>query len=411
MRHILCIMCFVVLSMTAAQAQYYGSTNKKAIKAYQSGIDAMNHGDPGKAIAKYKEALKYDPDFVEMYLSIGEIYMKAKQYNEAIAAYEAFLKADKRHKEWQEGARENISLMRWRMDAVRNPVDFDPTNLGNAINSPDDEYLPALTVDGKTLIFTRRFPANDQTVHTAPFEEDFYISSLNGGSWSKAVRMAEPVNSHDNEGAQCISQDGRIMFFTACGRRDGEGRCDLYMCTRKGNKWSKPRNLGPDVNTPAWESQPSFAIDGRTVYFASNRKGGYGGNDIWKTTFTDGRWSRPENLGPLINTPGNEVSPFIHYNNHTLYFASDGHIGMGGADIFKAEMDENGQWQKPVNLGYPINTERDESGLIVAADGKTAYFSSEREGGYGKQDIYRFELPQEAQTEAVAYQTGVVFNK
>ncbi|MBR1517326.1 MAG: OmpA family protein [Bacteroidales bacterium] len=398
-------------TLVLAQAFGYGSTNKKAVRHYEAGVTAMNQGQIGDAMEHFAASLKADPNFVEVHLTMADILLEQHAYEGAIQHYEAFLKKDQKHPRWQETAHKGIATCRFRMQALANPVPFNPENLGMAINSMDDEYLPALTVDGQTLIFTRRFPANRQTISHAPLEEDFYISTLVDGQWTKAKRMSEPVNSHDNEGAQCISQDGRIMFFTACGREDGAGRCDLYMCTRKGEKWSQPRNLGPAVNTPAWESQPSFSIDGHTLYFSSDRKGGYGGMDIWKTSFSGGKWSTPENLGPTINTSGNEISPHIHYNDHTLYFSSNGHAGMGGMDIFRSERDAKGQWQTPVNLGYPINTEGDESSMIVAADGRTAIYASDRLRGYGKQDLYMFELPEAVRAIPVTYQKGVTFDR
>ncbi|MBR1792435.1 MAG: OmpA family protein [Bacteroidales bacterium] len=395
-------------------AQPLGTSSKKALRYYESGRVARNQGNQGKALEDFLLALKAAPEFNEVHLDIADIYLAYNSFDEAINHYEAFLKNapdNQRMESWRDHAKQGMAIANFRKTSLSNPVAFEPKNLGSAINSRDDEYLPALTVDGQTLIFTRRFPSNEQTVHYAPFEEDFYISTLENGQWQKAKRMSEPVNSHDNEGAQCISQDGRIMFFTACGRNDGAGRCDLYMCTRKGEKWSKPRNLGPAVNTNMWESQPSFSIDGRTLYFASDRRGGYGGMDIYKTTYKDGKWTAPENLGPTINTEGNEMSPFIHYNDRTLYFASDGHIGMGGMDLFKTELDSLGQWTTPVNLGYPINTAGNESSLIVAADGKTALYASDQLQGYGKQDLFQFTLPEAVQAIPVTYQKGVTFDK
>ena len=244
-------------------------------------------------------------------------------------------------------------------------------------------------------------------------EEDLYMSTLDEKEgkklWGKAVRMPEPVNSNDNEGAQCISQDGRIMFYTACNREDGGGRCDLYMCVNKAGKWSKPRNLGSTVNSGAWEGQPTFSIDGKTLYFVSNRKGGYGGMDIWQTTFENGRWTEPVNLGPTINTEWDEMSPFIHFDDKTLYFASNRPVGMGGADLFVSRREAHGGWSMPENLGYPINTQYDDNNLIVSADGHTAIFASQRKG-YGKMDLYCFELPVETRPTVAICFKGTVTN-
>ena len=358
----------------------------------------------------------------------------APNYDKAIYCFQRFLELDKRAPKRRGEAERGIETARFRKEAVANPVEFNPINLGAAVNSADDEYLPALTVDGGTLIFTRRFPRRATTTANTPKEEDlFFYSGItnpleqitnplehdplrDAKDYHVAQPLPHPLNSNDNEGAECISQDGRIIFFTACGRPDGGGRCDIYMCVRRGDKWGKPRNIGMPVNSGAWEGQPSFSIDGKTLYFVSNRKGGYGGMDIWKTTFEDGKWTEPVNLGPEINTPGNEMSPFIHYDDQTLYFASDGHVGMGGMDIFVARRTENGErktengerWSTPINLSYPINTPGDESSLIVDATASMAYFASDRPGGFGGLDIYCFELPQSLRpTPTTCYQGKV----
>ena len=417
---------------TPAAAQRYTTDNGKAIKLFEKGQTALYQSNSAEAIRLFKQALELDPQFLECHIMLAEWYLDSRDsaqarehyyavvaaqpdfftlawlqlggleldaghYDKAVTAYEAFLKLDAKNKDRHAAAQHGIASARFRQQALANPVPFNPQNLGAAVNSASDEYLPALTVDGQTLIFTRRFPRKATTTANTPEEEDFYVSERKGrGPWGAARRMAEPVNSNDNEGAQCISQDGRIMFFTACDRRDGGGRCDLYMCIKRGDQWGKPRNLGAQVNSGAWESQPSFSIDGKTLYFVSDRKGGYGGMDIWKTSFDGKGWTTPENLGPTINTAGNEMTPFIHYDDQTLYFASDGHVGMGGMDLFVSRRQADGSWGQADNLGYPINTHGDETGLIVSADAATAYYSSSRPGGYGKQDLYSFDLPQQA---------------
>lgn len=395
-------------------SQNYSSSNRKAVRQFEQAIAYQLASDMANAETALLKAVELDPSFSEAHLSLADMYMDQQRYQEAIDHYQRFLQLDKRHKSWQKDARHGISVAQFRIDALAHPVDFSPKNLGANINSSDDEYFPTLTVDEKTLIFTRRSPRKPTTTANTPQEEDFFYSQWEegtaGGKWGVATRMDEPVNSNDNEGAQCISQDGRILFFTACGREDGGGRCDLYMSVRTGGEWSKPRNLGPYVNSGSWEAQPSFSIDGKTLYFASDRRGGYGGMDLWKTVFIDGHWSTPENLGPTINTPGNEMSPFINYDDQTLFFSSDGHIGMGGQDLFRSQKSDTG-WTRPVNLGYPINTEGNESGLIVSPEGTTAFFASEREGGYGGQDLYKFSLPSFLITPPTWHITGTVYDK
>ena len=175
------------------------------------------------------------------------------------------------------------------------------------------------------------------------------------------------------------------------------------MSVRHGGRWGKPRNLGAPVNSVWWESFPSLSIDGYTLYFASNRPGGYGGTDIWCCRLEEGRWSEPRNMGPSINTAGNETAPYIHFDDRTLYFASDGHVGMGGMDLFCARRVDDTTWGQPKNLGYPINTAGEENNLIVAPDGRTAIFSSDRYGGYGKQDLYSFVMPAPARPERITF--------
>ena len=407
------------------QSALYQSNSSEAIHCFEKAIDLdstfiepnimlaewyLDTRKPMQAKKYYYAAVAINPAFFpQAWMELGKLELDEGNFEQAKANYQRFLQYDKRG-DHRTDALLGVKTADFRKYALAHPVPFNPVNLGPNVNSVDDEYLPALTVDGGTLVFTRRFPRKPTTTATTAEEEDFYISQRTASGWSKAIRMAEPVNSNDNEGAQCVSQDGRVMFFTACGRRDGGGRCDIYMCTNKGDKWSRPRNLGPDVNSAAWESQPSFSIDGKTLYFSSDRKGGYGGKDIWKTVFMNGHWTAPENLGPTINTPGDESSPYIHYDDKTLYFSSNGHAGMGGLDLFLSHCTDTG-WETPTNLGYPINSTGDESGLIVAANGSTAIYASEREGGFGGQDLYAFELPVEVRAAVTFNVKGCVYDK
>jgi outer membrane protein OmpA-like peptidoglycan-associated protein len=200
------------------------------------------------------------------------------------------------------------------------------------------------------------------------------------------------------------------MIFTACNRGDGIGRCDLYASSKEGDIWSLPINLGNPVNTKYRETQPSISPDSRTLYFSSDRPGGKGLHDIWVSHRDEnGQWSTPLNLGDTINTEGEEMSPFIHPDDQSLYFSSDGLIGLGGYDLFISRRDSAGKWQTPVNLGYPINTNRDEIGLIVNSRGDKAYYSSDVDKITGK-DIFVFELPVRDRPLMVTYMKGKVFD-
>lgn len=444
MKKTLFIAAFFLICSTAFSQKYY-SSNKRAVVQYEKAMKVLYSGKFSQGILELEKVLKYDPDFIEVHLTLGDYYYdirnieKAEQhyraasvidssfypivwvrlgdiykdqglYQPARSCYESFLKYETGKKDDIAAVRKSLAEVAFRENAVGNPVPFSPQNMGKNINSAAQEYLPTLTTDGQTMVFTRK--VSPSQAQPAGNEEDLFTSRFVDGQWTEAERMPVPLNSDGNEGAQCISQDGRIMFFTACERKDGAGSCDIYVCTRRGEKWSRPRNLGKPVNTNRWETQPSFAIDGKTLYFASNRKGGKGGNDIWKTTFLgNGRWTEPENLGDSINTPGDEKCPFIHYDNQTLYFASNGHVGMGGFDLFFSRKLNDSTWSKPVNLGYPINTDMDESSLIVAPSGGTAIFSSDRDGGFGDLDLYTFQLYEDAMPIAVTYMKGIVYNE
>lgn len=377
----------------------YTVDNKKAIKEFEKG-QLLLDSQPDKAFGHFHKALAAAPHFAEVRLTMAAWYMAHDSLDPAQEQLEAFLRNDNgKHKRWGATARYDLACIAFRRDAMAHPVPFDPKNMGDNVNSSDDEYLPTLTADGQTLIFTR--------YNRATMEEDFYSSRLVGGQWSRAVRMGEPLNSEMNEGAGCISQDGRILYFTACGRSDGEGRCDLYISYRKDGQWSRPQNLGPAVNTSGWESQPCLSIDGQTLYFVSDRPGGMGGMDIWKSTLTDGSWSKPTNMGPGINTPGDEKSPFISFDNQTIYFSSNGHVGMGGMDLFLCRRTNDTAWGEPQNLGYPINTRGDESSLIVSPDGSTAIFSSDKYGGNGGLDLYCFALPEQVRATPIEYKEEI----
>ena len=364
------------------------------------------------AVGQYEEAVKLlhraldiDPTYAEAWLLLGNQQMALQQYADAVESYDKCLGISPLSKQWEKEAVSNRSTAQWRRHAVENPVPFRPVNLGSNVNSGYDEYMPALTADYRTLVFTRRARRRPETPPGQRDQEDFYISLYDTMEldWGPASRMPEPLNSDGNEGAQTISHDGRVVIFTACGLSKEPTGCDLYFSVRQGRRWSRPRNLGKPVNSVYWESFPSLSIDGYTLYFASNRAGGYGGTDIWCCTLEEGRWSEPKNLGPSINTPGNETAPYIHFDDRTLYFASDGHTGMGGSDLFMAKRLGDNEWGSVKNLGYPINTPADENNLIVAPDGRTAIFSSDRPDGYGGQDLYSFIMPSDVRPERITF--------
>ncbi|NQU52025.1 MAG: PD40 domain-containing protein, partial [Bacteroidetes bacterium] len=292
---------------------------------------------------------------------------------------------------------------------IKNPVNFDPTNLGDNINSANDEYWPTPSLDGKKLIFTRLLKGSNRLP-----QEDFFEAGLDSLNQSKAIPLTN-VNTTDNEGAQTLSADSKILFFTACNRPDGGGSCDIYFSRFVNGKWTTPLNAGSPLNTQYWDAQPSFSSDNRFLYFSSNRPGGKGKKDIWKVEFVGfsdtgiPTWKEPENIKE-INTAGDEISPFIHANNQNFYFASDTHVGMGGLDLFTAYFDESGSVEDLKNLGYPINTHEDELGITISSIGNKAYFSSARNTGAGL-DIFSFNLTRGLQPKPVTYVKAKVTDK
>jgi outer membrane protein OmpA-like peptidoglycan-associated protein/Tol biopolymer transport system component len=432
----------------AAQSGRELSTgNTRAKRAFENAVQQYNMRNVAAAEKEFMEAVRLDPNFIEAYIVMGEMFqtnndhrkaieafrraadinpgffpnvifylaqshLAVGQYDEALKNGQSFLGMPGISENMRKATQELIERAEFAMNAMANPVPFKPINLGSNINSEHEEYAPTLTADEQTLIFTRKKPREDpQYMHFGSEYEDFYISRKVNGEWGPADNLGPPINTPRNEGAQSISADGIHLYFTACNRPDGLGSCDIYYARRVGDNWSEPANLGTPVNSSAWDSQPSISPDGRTLYFVSARRGNLGRMDIWMTVRgADGKWSEPENLGPTINTTGREMSPFIHPDNQTLFFASDGHPGMGGMDLFYTIKQPDGQWSRPVNLGYPINTQADEISLVVGASGREAYFASEQDGGEGGSDIYFFELYEEARPAQVTYMKGFVFD-
>ena len=439
----------VLFSTFVSVSQPYTTKDNKAIKLYEDAKRKFLLTDYDDAIKPCTQALKKDTLFIETYYLLSKIY-KAKDLaeddisilkrcaeingrnypmifydlaNEQLE-YGYYLEASQTlniliqlQKTLTKNDLEAMYQLKTHIDfclkLLNHPVPFNPVNMGSEINSEFDDYEPALTADGEEIIITCLLPIekNNQYPGGNNIQEDFFISHKENGNWIKRTDIGLPINTLGNEGAQSISADGRVFFFTACSRPDSKGSCDIYYSMRRGGQWSNPRNLGNPVNSSYWESQPSCSADGRTIYYVSNRPGGYGQMDIWETHLDkDGKWSSPKNLGPNVNTKENEQSPFIHADGRTLYFASSGHMGMGKMDIFKTEKDSLGVWGKPINLGYPINTWKDESDLRVSANGSTAIMSSNRPGGFGGTDLYTFDLYKEARPKEVSYVKGNIFD-
>lgn len=432
----------LLLFSLSAFAQYdITKVDKKAVALYEKALELTDANRFKESIDVLQQAISRDDRFVDAYLSLAGVYGQLKDYAQSVAFYEKAMAMDAAytsdfllpysinlagkgdfekalqtvntllakpnlHPSTKKAAEYRQKTYQFAVDyakthPVRNYV-FSPQNLGDAVNSKESEYFPSMPVDGKLLVFTRR--VND-------FNEDFFASQREGDHWTNAVRLPGAINTPQNEGAQTISQDGEWLVFTGCNRPDGEGSCDLYISYKTPDGWSPAFNLGNKVNTDQWESQPSLSPDKRDLYFASRRQDGYGGSDIYVAhLLPSGKWSEPENLGPQINTAGDESTPFIHADNQTLFFASNGLPGYGNEDLFVVRKSADGKWGKPENLGYPINTIEHEGSLFIAADGKTAYYSTDRADSKGGLDIYSFELREDLRPAKTLWVKGKVYD-
>lgn len=429
MVRILFILFFFASGVATAQMPL-ATKSKKAIELYTEADNFRVRGQFSQAIGLLNEAIRKDNEFVEAYYRLGIIYMTVKDFPQAIRNLEKglsltddvrkqkifwydlgesyfttgeydkaeeilsqYLKAEIQNKPKIERARLLMSNIRFARDNRDNASAYKLKPLSDTVNAFVMQYFPVLTADQQQLIFTRRMgggPSDD---------EDLVISRKNAkGRWTEPESVSRNINSELNEGTSTISADGRKLIFTSCVGRQGYGSCDLYESIRTGEEWTKPRNLGPNVNSAEWESQPSLSADGRTLYFVSDRRGGVGRRDIWVSYLNEnGDWSRAKNAGRPINTMYDEISPFIHVNNRVLYFASNGLVGFGGYDIFFSEKDSSGAWTGPKNIGSPINNHEDQFSLFITSDGKKGYYSHEevKDAGYTSSRIFEIEIPEE----------------
>lgn len=408
---------------------------KKSDQLYLAGLKIMEEGEPPLAAESlFIQSFNLNPDNIDAALAIADIRFESKDYVSAINWIEKILDIDssmikklllphiKAHlgsglftqaneilnKAYFNNQIDSIvyksfhDLIQFAQEASQKNIqnNLNIIHLGHNINSTDSEYFPSISSSDSLMIITRRIQ-NGQN-------EDLYSSAKWENEWQEALPLKGNINTTFNEGGQKISKDGKWMVFTGCNYPDGYGSCDIYVTEYSDGIWSEGQNAGASLNTEYWESAPCLSPDMLTIFFSSNRPGGYGGMDLYAAQLTGkGTWSTAQNLGPNINTSGDEMFPFIHFDNTTLYFTSNGWKSIGGSDIFVAKKIGN-SFSTPVNLGYPINTIDNESGLVVNAAGKTAYFSSDRFGSAGGMDIYEFNLPTEVQAFPVTKEEKIV---
>ena len=439
----LCILAFVLLHTLSANCQWYDpeKVDDKVQLIYETAYELALKGAYEQSIEKLTEALAIEPKYVEAYLSRAGVHASLKDYQKSVADFdkgiemdsifslyyllpysislagagdfERALEAVNRFLMIDRLNSQSIKAANYRKRTYEFAINFDkkypdnkknfiPVGLGSGVNTDYLEYYPSMSIDGNTLIFNRRVDA----------DEDFYQSEKINGKWSVAHLLEGKLNTNFNEGAQTFSADGECLIFTGCNYPEGYGNCDLYLSYKnKNGEWMPGENLGPFINTDLWESTPSLSAEKQVLYFSSSQDGGYGGKDIWMCKKVGpGRWGKPVNAGPAINTSGDETCPFIHADNTTFYFNSNGHLGYGQSDVFVSKKINDSTFTTPLNLGYPINTIDDEGSLFVAADGKTAYYSSDRFNTGGGLDIYTFTLPSAIKATRTFWVRGKVYD-
>lgn len=395
------LLTVIVISSNIISAQSYNTSSKKAVKyfneAYQEYLDdnfhkslrlvdeALDKDDAfadalllkaeiclelndTMAVLAYERLLEVDSMFYpQSAISLSKLYAKYFHYDKASELLVWYLSLDNQKKPVRESAEKQLSLVLFRKSLVENPVDYKPVNIGGVVNTSADEYVNQYYVDENKLLFTKRYKTGIEGL----YEENVFVSTMYDSVWTIPYPLLKDIN---NIGAACVSSDGNTVFFSGCGWEDGLGSCDIYYVEFKNGCWSEPKNIRA-INSYDWESQPCVSYDGKELFFVKRNKH-LGTSDIYVSKKDDDdNWLKPQILSGDINTDGNEMAPFLHHDGKTLYFSSDGHLGMGGYDLFVSRRDMNGEWSKSVNLGYPLNTADDEINIVISNDAKKAFVS------------------------------------
>ena len=378
---------------------------------YRAALIQASLQDWEAAERTFKVCLDLAPNYrKDVQANLGYIQMELGNYTSAIQYLEAYLASDIRNENERKSVERVIQNATF-LSTVDQDVPFDPQPLIQ-FNTKKDEYFPSISIDGQEFVFTRRVVLGDA------LNEDFFIATRDDqGEWTTPEPFTA-MNTSLDEGARSIAADGKTVIVTYCNQKGGLGSCDLYSATFSNGKWSNYKNIGAPVNSNSWESQPAIAANGEKLIFCSNRPGGYGGKDLWLTTLDSlGQWTEPVNLGPTINTPYDDKTPFLHPDGSTLYFMSDGHPGFGGFDLFMAHLGSDGNWQEPKNLGSPINSKMDEGLMVVDFQGERAYFATDRPldsqkktGKYADYDLYAFELYPDIRPNRAVFVRGKVLD-
>lgn len=442
MKSLIFALALLVSNFSFSQVYHPENISAKAVKLYEKALDLLKDDAISDAVPLLTQSIREDSSFVDAYLSLAgalgqlkkyeqsvKVYERARskdssyfkiynlpysinlaglgKFEEALAAVNSFLSypklndrsiksADYRKKSYEFA----IAYAKQHAD---NGYTFTPVNLGDSVNSIHSEYYPSVTVTDSLLVFTRRM---DQS------REDFIESHVTKNGFAESKPINGDINLEPKKGAITVSQDGEWMLFAGMLMDQGYKSFDIYISYLTPQGWSEPQNLGPEINTEFWETSPSISPDKRALYFSSNRPGGFGGADLYVSyRQANGKWLPAVNMGPTINSAGDELAPFIHADNQTLYYTSNGLQGYGNSDLFIIRKNSKGEWGVPENLGYPINTIENEGSLAVSADGLTAYYASDRSDSRGGLDIYSFRLRPDIRPYRTLYVKGKVMDK
>lgn len=346
---------------------------------YRLGHVFLSLGNEVKALPYLEESYKLQPEVdpdVNYFLGIA-LQSNFRFYS----AMEHFKKYKSKNKKMSMVAEHKIRECQLGDSLLNNPVLCTIKVLEWPINSLYQDYGPALPADESKLIFTSARDTSKFDKKNRLVFEDVVQSQRQADKWSVPEKISPRINDTFHDAVTYLTPDGKTVFLYY-----EKGNGDIYQSNLSGSEWSEPISMGPEINTVSWETSGCISKDGNKFYFTSDRPGGQGGLDIYVTEKqANGTWGKAQNLGPSINTPGNEDAPFVHQDG-TLYFGSDGQPGLGDYDIFKSEWRDN-KWSKPVNLGYPVNTPKFENYFFLSVDKKRGYFSSVRHEGVGNSDI------------------------
>ncbi len=391
---------------------------ERALRSEPSFIEAWllygdvlrDDGRKADALAAYRQALAIDSAFFPPALFFaGDLMLGAGDYTGAEQMFEKFLLSEGIRPEIQLQALDRLQNARFGINALQYPRKDSLFLLPEIVNSPEDEYVNSLSFDDQLLYFTRRY-GNVATTR-ALLNESFFEAKKKDGQFTQLGKLFEGREFENRVGALSFAADGQSVYFASCDQPEGLGSCDLYVSWFRRGEWSAPENLGWNVNSTGWDSQPCISADGSELYFVSRRKGGYGGSDLWKVVrLPGGDWSKAINLGEQLNSQGNEMAPFLHPDGHHLYFSTTGRPGMGGADLFVSKLDAAGRWSEPENLAYPINTLSDELNIVFNARGDEAFLSSNRPEGHGGFDLFLVKTDPVFRPDAVVFLQLIVYD-